>query len=365
MDIPNNLQKEINIITKKYSQPPNLLISLYYLSKNCFYCMMIVLITLFLHNYINSYILFIGYSISMGTTGFGIWVLGHECGHGAFGRTPFQNDFFGYILHSSILVPYFSWKYSHNKHHKYTNHLILDEAWVPQTKKEAKNYKLIFDTIGEDSFSIVTVIIYLLFGWQLYLFGNCSGGKVMADLKTPIDKDKYKDHFHSGSQVMPDDLGWRIELSTAGCLFTLYQLWYYLGWSSFYWYFGPYTILNAWLIIYTWLQHTHPDIPHYGPDSFTFLKGALSTVDRPYPALLDHLHHHLGTTHVAHHINYSVPHYRAKSFTRDLKNILGKYYNYDPTPIIYALFNISKTCHYVDSTNGIQHFKSFSNDFNK
>ena len=54
-----------------------------------------------------------------------------------------------------------------------------------------------------------------------------------------------------------------------------------------------------------------------------------------------------------------MPHYRAEKFTQEIKEVLGKYYNYDPTPIVSALINTSKKCHYVDGLEGIQKYKSF------
>lgn len=357
--IPDDMQPQINKICKKYSYSPNILESIYYLIRDCCYCMLVIFITLMLRDYVNSIVLFFGYSIVMGTVTTGLWVLGHECGHGAFGRNTLENDFFGFILHSFLLVPYFSWKYSHNKHHKYTNHLILGETHVPLIKNEARLLKKVYNIIGEDAFSIFNIIIHVFFGWPAYLINNETGGRVRYDLKTRIDKNKFKDHFHSNSQVIPKSLGWKVEISTIGCSGTLYGLYYFLGWDSFFWYFGPYIITNVWLVLYTWLQHTHPDVPHYGEDTFTFLRGALSTIDRPYPALIDHLHHHIGTTHVAHHIKYSVPHYRAQAFTKELKIVLKNYYNYDSTSIITALVYTSKTCHYVDGLKGVQKYKCF------
>merc|ERR1712241_1153086 len=47
-------------------------------------------------------------------------------------------------------------------------------------------------------------------------------------------------------------------------------------------YFFPYLGCNFWLVLYTWLQHADPMIPHYGDDEFTWVKGALCTIDRPY-----------------------------------------------------------------------------------
>ena len=47
----------------------------------------------------------------------GIWVIAHECGHHAFSDYQIVDDIVGYILHSSLLVPYFIWKITHAKHH--------------------------------------------------------------------------------------------------------------------------------------------------------------------------------------------------------------------------------------------------------
>ena len=147
---------------------------------------------------------------------------------------------------------------------------------------------------------------------------------------------------------------WKVEFSTLGCLATICAIQYLGAW---YWYAGPYLVVNAWLVLYTWLQHTHPDVPHYGSDKFTFLKGALSTVDRPYPYIVDELHHHIGTTHVLHHMNYSIPHYRAQEYTREIKKVLGDYYLYDPMPIHKAVFRSAKECVFVGSVEGTQHYQ--------
>ena len=40
------------------------------------------------------------------------------------------------ILHSYLIVPYFSWKFSHAKHHKATGHLTKDMVFIPYTKEE-------------------------------------------------------------------------------------------------------------------------------------------------------------------------------------------------------------------------------------
>ena len=64
------------------------------------------------------------YSAVTGTVAMGLWVLAHECGHGAFSSNRNLRDAVGYILHSVLLVPYFSWQRSHAVHHQYTNHMV-------------------------------------------------------------------------------------------------------------------------------------------------------------------------------------------------------------------------------------------------
>merc|ERR1712232_147647 len=125
------------------------------------------------------------------------------------------------------------------------------------------------------------------------------------------------------------------------------------------WYWAPYTFTNAWLVLYTWLQHTDPSIPHYGNDDWTWVKGALSTIDRPY-GIFDFFHHRIGSTHVAHHPFHEMPWYNAKEATAALKAYLEPMglYNYDPTFVPVAMWRIAKTCHYVESREGIQYFHS-------
>ena len=44
-----------------------------------------------------------------GTIATGCWVVAHECGHFAFSKNRALQDAVGYILHSFLLVPYYSW----------------------------------------------------------------------------------------------------------------------------------------------------------------------------------------------------------------------------------------------------------------
>lgn len=45
-------------------------------------------------------------------------------------------------------------------------------------------------------------------------------------------------------------------------------------------------------VMITFLQHTHPKLPHYGDGEWDWLRGAMATVDRSY-GVLDHVFHHI------------------------------------------------------------------------
>ena len=58
-------------------------------------------------------------------------VLAHECGHGAFCRPRWLESSIGFLIHSSMLWPYFAWRETHRIHHRYTNNLDYDTAHLP------------------------------------------------------------------------------------------------------------------------------------------------------------------------------------------------------------------------------------------
>ncbi|KAF4668260.1 linoleoyl-CoA desaturase activity [Perkinsus chesapeaki] len=293
---------------------------------------------------------------------FGLWIMGHECGHGAFSPYPLVNDTVGFVLHSALLVPYFSWQYSHARHHKFCNHTVKGESHVPNLASELSvmtDIQYAFENWGIDEVIPIFPLIMLVIGFPMYLFNNVSSGRVGYDGR-PYGKSK-PSHFNPDGGLFPPYMKGKVLLSGLGCIITLTVAVYY---SSHYgltnvilWYGLPYLMTVIWLALYTCLQHTHEGVPHYGDESFTFIRGALASIDRPpYGIFSTHFHHEIGTTHVLHHIDSRIPCYHAREATQAIRPVLGHYYRQDNTPIISAYLKVHRECKFIKGLSGIQFY---------
>jgi len=272
----------------------------------------------------------------------GVWVLAHECGHHAFSDYQLLDDIVGLILHSCLLVPYFSWKHSHRRHHSNTGSLERDEVFVPKQKSSISWFsKYLNNPPGR----FLTITITLTLGWPLYLACNVSG--------RPYDR--FACHYDPYGPIFNDRERAEIYISDAGVLAVTYGLYRLAVAKGLAWvlcvYGGPLLVVNAFLVLITYLQHTHVALPHYDSSEWDWLRGALATVDRDY-GILNKVFHNITDTHVAHHLFSTMPHYHAMEATKAIKPILGEYYQFDGTPFYKAMWREGKECIYVQQDEG-------------
>lgn len=301
-------------------------------------------------NYINllpkplSYLAWPIYGFVQGCVLTGVWVIAHECGHHAFSDYQWLDDTVGLILHSFLLVPYFSWKYSHRRHHSNTGSMERDEVFVPKTKDSLKWFsKYINNPPGR----VLTLLVTLTLGWPLYLIFNVSGRKY----------ERFACHYDPYGPIYSDRERLQIYLSDAGILAVSYGLFRLAAAKGLVWvlcvYGGPLLVVNGFLVLITFLQHTHPSLPHYDSSEWDWLRGALATVDRDY-GILNKVFHNITDTHVAHHLFSTMPHYHAMEATKAIRPILGDYYQLDRTPVFKAMWREAKECVYVEADEGKQ-----------
>jgi fatty acid desaturase len=209
------------------------------------------------------------YSAVTGTVAMGLWVLAHECGHGAFSKNKKIQDTVGFWLHSFLLVPYYSWQRSHAIHHQYTNHMELGETHVPEKAETTDNGKeggslglrnLFFERFGSNKMGLrvwgaLQGTLHLFIGWPAYLMIGATGGPDRGltnhFLPNPLTKpNKPNKELFPGNwkkKVLKADLG--VATAAAGIVAWTVRN----GFSQMMaLYGGPLIVVNAWLIIYTW-----------------------------------------------------------------------------------------------------------------
>ncbi|XVF04599.1 hypothetical protein REPUB_Repub05bG0098200 [Reevesia pubescens] len=272
----------------------------------------------------------------------GVWVIAHECGHHAFSDYQWVDDTVGLILHSALLVPYFSWKYSHRRHHSNTGSMERDEVFVPKPKSSVSWYSRY---LNNPTGRVLSLAVTLTLGWPLYLAFNVSGRHY----------DRFACHYDPYGPIYSDRERLQIYISDAGIFAATYALYNIVAAKGLAWlvcvYGVPVLIVNGFLVLITYLQHTHPALPHYDSSEWDWLRGALATADRDY-GVLNKVFHNITDTHVAHHLFSTMPHYHAMEATKAIKPILGKYYQFDGTPIYKAMWREAKECLYVEPDEG-------------
>ncbi|PVI04211.1 Delta(12) fatty acid desaturase [Periconia macrospinosa] len=304
------------------------------------------------------------YSFVQGCFFTGLWILAHDCGHDSFSANLTVNAVTGWFLHSMLMVPFFSWKFSHARHHRYHNHMEKDTVFVPSRKSEAKTSPTLWQKITDHAAAdtpIVTVaalLFHQLLGWPAYILMNAGAGPKSLTKSDRKKSSAYKQsHLDPTAHVFTPSEAPFVALSNVGLLITMSAL--YLasrsvgGWTVSLAYGLPYLWMNHWIVAITYLHHTHPEAPHYEADEWTFVKGAASTVDREFGFIGRHIFHGIIEYHVVHHMFPRIPFYHAEEATGAIAPLLGeRYIEQKSTSFLNDLWQSFTNLKYVEPGKG-------------
>jgi omega-3 fatty acid desaturase (delta-15 desaturase) len=312
------------------------LLGFYYICKDFF----LLLSTVYLFSLAEQTYLNIG--LYWASSGFWMWCLfvnGHDCGHGSFSDSWLLNTIAGHLCHTPILLPYSVWTDSHHRHHIGNNHIKNDYShpWTPVHRKNKKDFVTkLLQRFG----------LYPVLGWMLYLLGIPDGGHWIP---------------FGGRLWRNADVYSRIHgiISSGLCALFVYNVYMVCGdiGSFFIWYGGPWFVFSWWLTTVTYLQHHDnklEDTIVYGDESWTYLKGALQTVDRSYGYVIDTLVHNMTDGHLVHHLFFKkIPHYHLEKATKQLYKYLddnGVEYKFRKTPFFFLDIYKLTWCHLNEAT---------------
>ncbi|KAI0360573.1 hypothetical protein OH77DRAFT_1470649 [Trametes cingulata] len=323
------------------------------------------------------------YSFVAGLFGFGLWGIGHECGHYAFSQYKFVNDAAGWVIHSALSVPFFTWRYSHARHHAGTSHMTRDEVYVPRTRSQLglppfdptredrigsrvseEVQRELWEAIGDSPIgAMFTSFAYLTAGWPGYILANAGGQPRYPKSTNHLDPSSVMFRPEQRNAIIVSNIGlllWILAIVASTARWGFFEV--------FRTYLVPYFWVNHWLILITFLQHTDPMLPHYRGSAFTFPRGALSTIDRNLLGDLGSFMgwfgafatHGVSEVHVLHHVSSRVPHYHAWEATSALRKRLSEEgIKLEGRPGGWAeMYRVFKECKFVEDEGDIVFYKN-------
>jgi len=265
-------------------------------------------------------------AFAQGTLFWAIFLVGHDCGHGAFSRRRGWNEGIGHLVHTPLLVPYHAWRLSHRAHHRHTGDVERDEAWPPLTERQIRALPALSRFVRLRAFFLA---------FPLYLLRNGPArrgshfdpdGPLFRERERPLVRRSVR-----ACALMAAGLG--AAAFAFGPLAVLHH------------YVAPYCVFAAWASLVTYLQHTDPELPWHRGAAWSPLRGALTTVDRRFGPF-ESIHHHVGT-HAVHHLFPRIPHYRLREADAAIRPILGEHGRVSDESVLRALWRAARGCQVI------------------
>ncbi|KAI0828162.1 linoleoyl phosphatidylcholine delta-12 acetylenase [Trametes gibbosa] len=292
----------------------------------------------------------------------GIWVIGHECGHGAFSPNQRLCNVIGFITHSLLWTPYLSWKISHHRHH--CNHASMerDEVYVPKTRSELGIpeddglTKIDYEEYFGDTpiYTLFMLVRQQLLAFPAYLLFNVSGQKTYP---------RWTNHFDPNSVLFTKEQRNAVLLSNFGIIAVaalVRQACKTWGVGTVIKYYGV-----PWLCVTHWyVHHDHVPAPHrsrvaaLSPGGVELPARRAATVDRNFLGWMGRFFlHDVAHYHVVHHFFPKMPFYHGAEATKHLRAFLGEHYHYSEKPVFKALWDNYNDCQFVEDRGDVLFYR--------
>ncbi|KAG9222241.1 hypothetical protein CCMSSC00406_0006538 [Pleurotus cornucopiae] len=292
----------------------------------------------------------------------GIWVIGHECGHSAFSEHKIINDAIGFVTHTALWTPYFSWKISHHRHHSNHASMERDEVYVPKTRSDLgipldDNGPVDYEEYFGDTpiYTLYMLIRQQVLAFPAYLLRvfNVSGQKTYPKGTNHFDPNSVLFTKEQRNAVILSNLGIAAMVWVVTCASSTF------GSANVVKFYGiPWLLVSHWFIMITYLHHTAPELPHYRNKEWNFQRGAAATVDRNFLGWQGRFFlHDVAHFHVIHHFFPKMPFYNGPEATAYLKAFIGEHYRYSDKPVFQALWESYNRCQFVEDTGDVLFYR--------
>jgi acyl-lipid omega-6 desaturase (Delta-12 desaturase) len=225
-----------------------------------------------------------------GTAGWGLYVIGHECGHGSFSKNRRLNHVMGHVMLTPFLYPFHAWRLLHNRHHANTNRVDKDINWCPLPM-------VVYRKLPWRRRSVYR-LLRTVFWWAASLN---EWAKMAFDLRQFQEgRDRRQVRVSIVIVALYAALFFPVLISSTGL------------WGVVKYWLMPWLIAHAWFSTITLTHHTHPRVPYLARRHWSPVGASLTmTIYCRYPRWAEMLMHDI-TVHVPHHVAPSIPFYQLR-----------------------------------------------------
>lgn len=238
-------------------------------------------------------------SLLLGCVLTGLFVIGHDAGHGSFSNSAKVNRIVGHLTSIPVLWPYDVWRLSHDHHHRWTHHAEKEIAWRPLTLGEygalAPWKRAVYRISRTSGFFLASAL------FQYFYILDARNGVFFA----PEDARKLRFSMRLAAVF---GLAYFAASAWAGGLYGIVFL-----------FLLPQLVYQFWLSTFTLLHHTSPENQLMAEGEWSPERAQLTmSVQIHFPAWVDWLTHDI-SWHVPHHVSVGIPHYRLREAHRALR----------------------------------------------
>lgn len=268
-----------------------------------------------------------------------MFVAGHDCGHRSLLRSNRVMVILGHVFHSPVLYPFWSWKYSHDAHHRDTNLLdrgegvYFDNAWTPYMTDhyaEARQRRRPVTWVYQVGRLVPPLGTMLHLFWILWMPQKYRAGR----------------HRNRVLFSMAVTVATAIGISTA--------LWIGFGspWAVLHFFLIPVAGVHCWMSLYTYFHHTSTDVTfHHAEEWNPFVAQMDGTINAFTPRWISYLHMNIDV-HIPHHVSTRIPSYHLRAANAALKTSKwGPIMRERKLSLRYMIETV-KTCHLWSDERG-------------
>jgi len=226
-----------------------------------------------------------------------VFLIQHDCGHGAFFQNRSTNDWVGRCLGVLTFTPYADWKHSHAMHHASSGNL------------EQRGFGDI-DTMTVSEYEALTPLMqlrYRLYRNPLIMLGIGPAFVFLLRNRVPTG------YFQASRWAWLSAMGTNVSILAIGAAVS-----YFIGWQAFLLVEIPVVVLAATIGVWLfYVQHQFEDTVWEAPPEWDRHDAALyGSSHYDLPVWLRWMTANIGVHHV-HHLSSVIPYYRLQEVLKD------------------------------------------------